>query len=156
MISFKQQFVLAAATVLLAACGGGGGSGTDSKPALTLGDAPVQASIQTAVSKPVDPFRWEVAPASTAVTVAASQYEADLQVQVYRYTQEAIDNGTMGDLVGSGTVGAAGGKVTLDLTADPEESVLVQVLDGPVKRYYSDSGKSYQIAKVKELGTLSF
>ena len=155
MISLKQQFVLAAATVLLAACGGGGG-GAASNPVVTLDNSAVQAAIQAAVNKPEDqkPFRWEVVPTPMTVSVAASKYESDLQVQVYRYTQEAIDNGTMGELVGSGTVGAAGGTVTLDLTADPEESVLVQVLDGPVKREYE--GKPYRIVKVKELGGQAF
>ena len=155
MISFKQQFVLAAATVLLAACGGGGGgtsTSTETQPILTMDSPEVKASILSEVEK--KSFRWVVQPTPSTVTVKRSLYDSDLTVQVYRYTQEAIDNGTMGDLVGSGTVGADGSKVTLDLIADQEESVLVQVLDGPAKREYD--GKPYRIAKVKDLGTLSF
>ena len=161
MISLKKQLVLAAAAVLLTACGGGGGggggSGTDIKPA-SLTDASVQASIRSAVSASSQPFRWELAPTASELTVTVNgQPTAGLQVFVYRYTEETLDGGTVikvpGDLVGSATTDADG-KVKLELIADKTENVLVEVLDGPVKLEYQ--GKPYRIVNVAELGTLAF
>ena len=165
MISLQKQLVLAATAVLLTACGGGGGSGsgsgsgTDSKPA-SLTDASVQASISSAVSASSQPFRWELTPTvmpELAVVVPAGQSAADLQVLMYRYTEETLGDGTViqvpGDLVGS-AVTDADGKAKLDLIADKTENVLVEVLRGPVKLEYQ--GKSYRIVKVSDLGTLAF
>lgn len=174
MISLKKQFVLAAVTVLLAACGGGGG-GSDSKPASTaLTDADVQASISSQVQQG---FRYDIAPTSTATTVTVGgSPKADLKVLAYRCAEERnLDDGSTvmetvacdaskvqlpGDLVGFGMTNANGqvidadGKAQLDLIVDSGTSVLLEVLDGPIKLEYQ--GKPYRIVRVDQLGTLAF
>ena len=158
MISLKKQLVLVAATAILGACGGGGGGGGGSAgtPVTSL-DTINLASIATAATP------WEITPTSKTVTVTVNgQPKAGLQVLVYRYTEETLGDGTViqvpGDLVGSGTTSdgtdGATGTVALDLIADTSTSVLIEVLDGPVKLEYQ--GKSYRIINADQLGTLAF
>lgn len=181
MISLKKHFVLAAATVLLAACGGGsggGGGGGGGNPVVTLDNSAVQAAIQAAVNKPEDqqPFRWEVAPTLTTVTVTVNlQHKADLTVSVYRCAEETTrEDGSIakevapcdpnkvqlsGDQVGFGTTGVDGKVTNVDgtpftLNADKTENVMVVVQYGPVMLEYQ--GKQYRIVRVDQIGTLAF
>ena len=171
MISLKKQFVLAAATVLLAACGGG----SNNKPVSNaLTDPDVQALISSQVQQG---FRYDIAPTSTTVTVTVgSNYKEGLKVLAYRCAEEkTLDDGSTvieaaacdsskvqlpGDLVGFGMTNANGqvidadGKAQLDLIVDTGTSVMVEVLDGPVKLEYQ--GKPYRIVQADQLGTLAF